>query len=118
MLKDELVSRGWSVLNDSPLAVLCVQPPAGSRDVRSIAASVLASGRAWVAAATFESNNVIRICVTNGRSTRDDVAELVGALEAAAVHVPELCPARPRQDSSDATDRDNHTLPSVCKRIR
>jgi aromatic-L-amino-acid decarboxylase len=87
-LKDELTARGWSILNDSPLAVLCVQPPSGSRDVRSIAARVLASGRAWVAAAVFEKSDVIRACVTNGRSAADDVMELVGALEAAAAEDP------------------------------
>lgn len=92
-LKEELAARGWPTLNDSPLAVLCVQPPSGSHDVRSIAARVLASGRAWIAAATFEKRDVIRACVTNGHSTADDVAELVGALEDAAAEGARPSPA-------------------------
>jgi glutamate/tyrosine decarboxylase-like PLP-dependent enzyme len=82
-IRGELVSRGWSVMNDSRLAVLCMQPPSGPDAVRAIVARVLASGLAWVAAAKFEGHDIIRICVTHGRTTRTDIAELVGALEAA-----------------------------------
>ena len=84
LLKAELVSRGWSISNSSPLAVLCIKPPPGSGDVRSIAARVLASGRAWVAVASFEGSDVIRACVTNGETTEADIIELVYSL-----HVPE-----------------------------
>jgi glutamate/tyrosine decarboxylase-like PLP-dependent enzyme len=84
ILKDELIARGWSIVNDSPLAVLCIQPPPGCPDVRSIAARVLASGRAWVTAAAFEKSDVVRACVTNGRTTTNDVMEVVGALQTAA----------------------------------
>lgn len=83
LLGAELTARGWSVVNESPLAVLCVKPPPGSHDVRSIVDRVLESGRAWVAAATFEGSDVIRICVTHGETTTVDVAELVDALQAA-----------------------------------
>ena len=82
-IRNELTWRGWSVMNDSRLAVLCVQPPSGPDAVRPIVARVLASGRAWVAAAKFEGNDIIRICVTHGETTRSDIAELVSALEAA-----------------------------------
>ena len=27
LLKEELLARGWAILNDSPVAVLCIQPP-------------------------------------------------------------------------------------------
>lgn len=83
MLRNELAVRGWAIVNDSPLAIVCVRP-SGARDVRSIAARVLASGRAWIAAAVFEKGDVIRACVTNGRSAPEDVMVLVGALETAA----------------------------------
>jgi aromatic-L-amino-acid decarboxylase len=84
LIKTMLVERGWSIANNSPLAVLCVQPPSGSGPVRKIAARVLASGRAWVAPAIFEGNDIIRICVTHGESVVTDVMELVNALEIAA----------------------------------
>jgi len=83
LLKEELSARGWRIANDSPVGVLCVEPPPGFGDVRSIVSRVLASGRAWVAAAKFEERDVIRACVTSGETTSQDVAELVNALRAA-----------------------------------
>jgi len=76
-----LAAKGWSVANDSRLAVLCVLPPAGSPPVREIVRKVLASGRAWVAVAKLEGREVVRICATHGESTIADVDELVAALE-------------------------------------
>jgi glutamate/tyrosine decarboxylase-like PLP-dependent enzyme len=81
LLKYELVARGWSTANSSPLAVLCVRPPPSLGDIRSIVARVLASGRAWVAVASFEGSDVIRACVTHGETTEQDVIELAYALE-------------------------------------
>jgi glutamate/tyrosine decarboxylase-like PLP-dependent enzyme len=82
-IKERLLSRGWSVRNDSQLAVLCVVPPPGCPPIREIARRVLASGRAWVAVAHFEGSEVIRICATHGETTLSDVDELVSALETA-----------------------------------
>jgi len=86
MLKEKLVGRGWQIANDSPLAVLCITPPPGLGEVRSIVGRVLSSGRAWVAAATFEGREIIRTCVTHGQTTPDDVAELVDILETDAAN--------------------------------
>ena len=83
-LKSELSRRGWTIVNSSPLAVLCIKPPPGVGDVRSIVARVLASGSAWIAVASFESSDVIRACVTHGETTSEDVLELVQALTLAA----------------------------------
>jgi glutamate/tyrosine decarboxylase-like PLP-dependent enzyme len=77
-----LQAKGWSVLNDSRLAVLCVAPPPGFPPIRDIVRKVLASGRAWVAATTFEDREVVRICATHGESAMQDVEELVAALQA------------------------------------
>lgn len=84
-LRGELAGRGWHIANDSALAVLCVEPPAGSCDVPTLAARVLAGGRAWVAAANFEGRKVIRICLTHGEAGPDDMRILVDALESARV---------------------------------
>ena len=67
-------------MNTSSLAVLCIEPPSGAGDVRSIVSRVLASGRAWISAASFEGRDVIRACVTHGETTQGDIAALVGAL--------------------------------------
>jgi glutamate/tyrosine decarboxylase-like PLP-dependent enzyme len=78
-----LDERGWRVANDSSLAVLCVEPPPGAAEARTIAARVLASGRAWVAVAKYEGRDVIRMCLTHGEATADDIHDLVDALSAA-----------------------------------
>ena len=78
-----LAARGWTIANDSRLAVLCVLPPAGYPAVREIVRRVLASGRAWVAVAKLEGREVIRICATHGETTVGDIDELVSVLEAA-----------------------------------
>lgn len=83
LLKAELGARGWVIANDSPAAVVCAEPPPGSPDIATIVRRVLASGRAWISAATFETRPVVRACVTHGETTPDDVAALVEALEAA-----------------------------------
>jgi glutamate/tyrosine decarboxylase-like PLP-dependent enzyme len=82
-LQHELSALGWAVVNDSALAVLCLRPPAGSPDLRSIVAEVLASGHAWVSTAVFEGLDVIRACVTHGETTRHDIDEVIDALQAA-----------------------------------
>ncbi len=83
LIRDRLLAAGWSVLNDSQLAVLCVTPPAGFPPIREVARRVLGSGRAWVAASTFEGREVIRICVTHGETSLRDVDTLVSVLCAA-----------------------------------
>ena len=81
LLKAELVRRGWSIANSSPLAVLCIKPPPGFRQVQSIVDRVLASGRAWIAATVFEGSDVIRVCVTHGETSADDIIDLVYTLQ-------------------------------------
>jgi glutamate/tyrosine decarboxylase-like PLP-dependent enzyme len=83
LLATRMETRGWTIANRSPVAVVCAEPPASSPDIATIVARVLASGRAWVSAATFEGRPVLRACPTNGETTVDDVGELVAVLEAA-----------------------------------
>jgi glutamate/tyrosine decarboxylase-like PLP-dependent enzyme len=83
-LKARLLAQGWQTMNTSPLAVLCVAPPAGAGPLRSIVDRLLTSGRAWVSTAIFNEREVIRACITNGETMTHDVVELVDALTAAA----------------------------------
>lgn len=82
-LREALQLRGWRIVNDSPLAVLSLEPPAGAADAPTIVRRVLDSGIAWISVATFEGRPTIRVCATNGRTTPEDVMRLVDALEAA-----------------------------------
>jgi len=79
-VKERLVALGWTVANDSELAVLDAVPPADLGDVRELVRRVVAGGRAWVAPATFEGRDVVRICATNGETTIEDVNALIAAL--------------------------------------
>ena len=80
LIKERLMAAGWSIASESPLAVLDVIPPAHLGDARTLVRRVVSSGRAWVAPTTFEGQEVVRICVTNGETTKQDVGELVSAL--------------------------------------
>lgn len=79
-IKERLLALGWTIANDSVLAVLDAVPPAGFADVRTLVRRVVASGRAWVAPTTFEGRDVVRICVTNGETTLADVDALIAVL--------------------------------------
>jgi glutamate/tyrosine decarboxylase-like PLP-dependent enzyme len=79
-IKEQLIGSGWRIANESPLAVLDAIPPAQLGDVRALVRRVVASGRAWVAPATFEGQDVVRICVTNGETKMQDVSELIAVL--------------------------------------
>jgi len=83
LLRREMEARDWQVVNDSPLAVLCLRPPPGAAAPAAIARAVLASGAAWISVATFQGEAVIRACVTHGATDEADIACLVAALEAA-----------------------------------
>ena len=82
LIKEHLLRAGWTVANDSPLAVLDVVPPARLGPVRELVRRVVASGQAWVAPARFEGRDVVRICATNGETALEDVNTLVVALNA------------------------------------
>jgi len=81
-VKERLIGLGWTVANDSALAVLDAVPPAALGNVRDLVRRVVAGGRAWVAPTTFEGRDVVRICATNGETTLEDVDALVAALNA------------------------------------
>lgn len=75
-LKDLLATLGWTIANPGGLGVLCVIPPLPHRPVREIVDAIVASGEAWIAAASFEGREVIRICITNGLTKESDVKAL------------------------------------------
>ena len=79
-IKERLIGMGWTIANDSPLAVLDAIPPAELGDVRALVRRVVGSGEAWVAPTVFEGQDVVRICVTNGETSVRDVDQLIAAL--------------------------------------
>jgi aromatic-L-amino-acid decarboxylase len=83
-IKDRLLASGWTVANDSKLAVLDAIPPPALGDVRELVRRVVASGRAWVAFTLFEGREVVRICATNGETRDADIDALVAVLNEVA----------------------------------
>lgn len=83
VIREGLRAAGWSILNESPLAVLAAVPPPGDRPVADIVRAVVSAGLVWVSVASFENRDVVRICVTHGGTTADDLRLLVDGLVAA-----------------------------------
>lgn len=81
LLQDRLAANDWTVVNKSPLGVVCIEPRDRSAD--EIVRDVLASSRAWVSTAYFEGQQVIRACVTSGETTENDINILLECLETA-----------------------------------
>jgi glutamate/tyrosine decarboxylase-like PLP-dependent enzyme len=81
MLKSFLEGKGWTQLNESSLAILCLRPPPGAADPRQIAKSIVQEGEAWISTAEFEGEWVIRACITSGETTEADVVRLAVLLQ-------------------------------------
>ncbi len=102
-LANALAASGWRVVNDPALAVLCVVPPVGAPDPVTIVRRVLASGAAWISTAVFAGHEVIRICISNGETTSEDIAALVQTLQEAR-HNGRVTTA-PRRNAQQRTHR-------------
>jgi glutamate/tyrosine decarboxylase-like PLP-dependent enzyme len=79
-----LRSKGWTIVNDPGMSVICSMPAAGSVDVDRIIAGLYAQGRHWCSRALFEGQHVVRACITNSVTTEADVDALAEELSALA----------------------------------
>ncbi len=84
-LKQKLVSAGWSVLNDTPLPVVCVTHRDFSRRRSSIqraVKSIIDRGRVWLSEIRLgETESAFRACICNHRTDASDLDVLVAELE-------------------------------------
>ena len=83
LLKEMLLARGWTIANQSTLAVLCIEPPPGADEFGRSSAGCLRRGGPGFRSRISRTRPVIRACVTHGETTQDDIMELVEALETA-----------------------------------
>ncbi len=89
LLRHELGSARWQVVNDTELPVVCFvdeDHPQGKTApyLEAIARSVVSSGRAWISTTHLdESTPVLRACITNYRTKPRDIRALVEALNTA-----------------------------------
>jgi glutamate/tyrosine decarboxylase-like PLP-dependent enzyme len=92
-LRGRLRDEGWTIVNDTPLPVVCFVPAdrEGGRSaplLERIAADVVASGEAWLSTVSLgEAGPALRACITNYRTGPEDVDALVAALRRARERV-------------------------------
>jgi glutamate/tyrosine decarboxylase-like PLP-dependent enzyme len=90
-LRQGLAAAGWTVVNDTPLPLVCFNDGRGERAadlVEEVAAAVVASGEAWISTvAVGEAGPALRACITNYRTGPDDVDALVAAVGRARAQV-------------------------------
>jgi glutamate/tyrosine decarboxylase-like PLP-dependent enzyme len=84
-LRERLREEGWTVVNDTPLPVVCFVGPGpegrSAAFLEEVAARVVASGEAWISTVVLgEAGPALRACITNYRTGREDVDALVAAL--------------------------------------
>jgi aromatic-L-amino-acid/L-tryptophan decarboxylase len=85
-LRRALTTDGWTLCNDTPLPVVCFVDPAARSDaqVEAIARAVVESGEAWISPTRLAGvGPALRACITNYRTTAEDVQALVLALHQA-----------------------------------
>lgn len=88
-LRGRLEEAGWSLVNRTPLPVVCATHPRileGRTTVKAVVERVQARGQAWVSEVLLAGRtSAARACITNYRTTAGDLAVLVEELERALV---------------------------------
>ena len=92
-LRTSLAARGWSIVNDTPLPVVCFVDAtrADGRTARlleGVARGVIRAGAGWLSMTRLSSGApLLRACVNNHRTEPADVDALVDALDLARAAV-------------------------------
>lgn len=84
LLRQKLQDAGWSVVNETPLPVVCVtndELRAGRTATTDIVAAIQARGRVWISDVVLgRRERALRACITSFRTTDDDLDVLVDEL--------------------------------------
>ncbi len=86
LLRDSLEFSGWEVINKTKLPIVCFvdrKTPEGrsTHYIEEVARRVIASGDAWISTTRLKGElPVLRACITNYRTTKEDVLILVKLL--------------------------------------
>lgn len=86
LLKRELNAAGWRVVNNTPLPVACFvdeRQPKGTNGeyLERVAREIVESGRAWISLTRIAGRPVLRACITNYRTSPEDIRALIKELE-------------------------------------
>ena len=79
-LADELRADGWTMVNQSPLPVVCFQGDMSSAAHQQVVDDVVQAGEAWISTVSLRGQTAIRACVISHRTSDDDLTRLVAAL--------------------------------------
>jgi glutamate/tyrosine decarboxylase-like PLP-dependent enzyme len=85
LLRNRLVERGWVVVNQTPLPLVCFTNPKRLRDTvahQELANAIVASGKAWISTIQLGENKTtaLRACITNYRTDENDIETLINCL--------------------------------------
>jgi glutamate/tyrosine decarboxylase-like PLP-dependent enzyme len=89
LLRERLETSGWQVVNKTPLPLCCFvdlrhAEGRSAAYLHAVAMKVVGSGKAWISTTRLANSlPVLRACITNYRTTADDLAALSDALEEA-----------------------------------
>jgi aromatic-L-amino-acid decarboxylase len=79
-----LTEQGWMVINDTPLPIVCFHRGNGrAAQLEAVAADLVAGGKAWISTVAMDARTALRACITNYRTTAEDVDALIAALDRA-----------------------------------
>jgi hypothetical protein len=87
LLRVGLQGSGWTIVNDTPLPLVCFIDSTGRNGdaepyLKAIADTVVTSGKAWISSTRIGgSMPVLRACTINHRTERDDIEALVRDLD-------------------------------------
>lgn len=86
LLRQRLVAKGWEIVNDTALPVVCftdTRPVDGAADdrIERIADTVVERGRVWLSSTRIHGRPALRACITSHRTGVDDLDVLVAELD-------------------------------------
>ncbi|HUQ19329.1 MAG TPA: pyridoxal-dependent decarboxylase [Gemmatimonadaceae bacterium] len=82
-LRRKLVEAGWTIVNDSPLPVVCFTHSRfieHGTDVENFAARMRDEGNVWISSLELGGARVLRACITSYRTTTADLDVLINSL--------------------------------------
>lgn len=81
--KISLINKGWEILNDSPLPIICFTRNdfKSGKGITQLVNYINNSGKAWVSEYSIHGQPAVRVCLTNYASGVKELDELMEVLE-------------------------------------
>jgi glutamate/tyrosine decarboxylase-like PLP-dependent enzyme len=108
-LRARLRASRWTVVNDTPLPVVCFvdEARADGRFLDAVAREVIASGGGWISVPRLSTGaRALRACVNNHRTEDRDIDRLVAALDQARAQALAAAAARVSDESGERDERE------------